>query len=358
MTAYSPDYETSRARFRSAAIALGATLEAWPIAARGPNGRELTIDVATTGPADAARWLVLSSGVHGVEGYFGAAVQAQLLERRLPGRPLPEGAAVLLIHAVNPFGMAWRRRVNEDNVDLNRNFLRAGERYEGSPEGYAALNGMLNPARAPRRVSAFLPRAAFAVARHGMPALKNAVAGGQYDFPKGLFFGGSGPTESHRLLASGLPRLLGHARRVLHLDMHTGLGAYGTYKLFVDHAWGSPGQQALASQFGDAVEPWEPKQGTSYTIRGGLGTWCKATMPTVDYDVLAAEFGTVSALQVAAALSRENRAWWHVPRDSARSDAERRRLAAIFVPDDVGWRERCLAQALHLVDRALDQLAR
>ena len=31
---------------------------------------------------------------------------------------------IVFIHIINPYGMAWNRRVNEYNVDLNRNFLR------------------------------------------------------------------------------------------------------------------------------------------------------------------------------------------------------------------------------------------
>lgn len=41
---------------------------------------------------------------------------------------------MLFIHAVNPYGFAWRRRVNENNVELNRSFLLEGETHEGCPE--------------------------------------------------------------------------------------------------------------------------------------------------------------------------------------------------------------------------------
>ena len=140
---------------------------------------------------------------------------------------------------------------------------------------------------------------------------------------------------------------------MLHLDLHTGLGARATYKLFADHPWGSAGLARLTETFGPQVEPWEPKQGTSYTIRGGLGTWCKATFPQVDYDVLCAEFGTEGPLTVAAAMSRENRAWHYAPREGAAADRERRRFRRVFVPEDVAWRDTCVAHAGQLFERAL-----
>ena len=57
----------------------------------------------------------------------------------------------VLLHALNPYGFAWLRRVNEHNVDLNRNFLLPGEAYRGSPAGYAALDPLLNPKSPPAR---------------------------------------------------------------------------------------------------------------------------------------------------------------------------------------------------------------
>jgi len=359
MREFCPDYPTARARFRSAASALGARQEALDIHATGPRGESLSIDAARLGPERPRKLVVVSSGLHGVEGYYGSAVQLQLLERRIPHHPLPEGVGLLLLHALNPFGMAWKRRVNEDNVDLNRNFLLPGEPYAGAPEGYAALDGMLNPPRPPGLVSAFLPRAVWSIARHGMPALKNAVAGGQYEFPQGVFYGGSGPTQTQRLLAEALPRWAEGAERVLHIDFHTGLGTWGSYKLFVDHAWNSAGHGKLAEAFGaEFVEPWEPEKGVSYAIRGGLGTWCKAQLPDVEYDVLAAEFGTRSALQVVQAMSRENRVWHHGDRDAPGAEAERQAFCDTFVPPDRGWRERCLPQGVHIVDQAVREAAR
>jgi hypothetical protein len=38
-------------------------------------------------------------------------------------RSIAPNVAVVFIHAVNPYGMSFWRRWNENNVDLNRNFL-------------------------------------------------------------------------------------------------------------------------------------------------------------------------------------------------------------------------------------------
>jgi hypothetical protein len=124
-------------------------LEAHPIGAAGPGDEELTVDVGYFPGGDPERVLVVSSGVHGVEGFFGSAVQVALLEQWASVNP-PSTKCVFL-HVLNPFGFAWLRRFDENNVDPNRNFLLPGERFEGAPEAYARLDSFLNPRRPPSR---------------------------------------------------------------------------------------------------------------------------------------------------------------------------------------------------------------
>src|SRR5204862_4906486 len=105
---------------------------------------DLTIDAAVFGAGRPRRVVLVTSGLHGVEGFVGSAVQAALLEDAFTSWQPPAGAAVVLLHALDPFGFDQLRRTNADNIDLNRNFLRPGEAYAGSPPGYAALDPLLN----------------------------------------------------------------------------------------------------------------------------------------------------------------------------------------------------------------------
>jgi hypothetical protein len=161
---FSSDYATARSRFRSTAQAAGATLDALTLDARGPAREELTIDIAWLGPTAAERVLLHTCGLHGVEAFAGSAVQLAALASP-PARP--EGCALVLVHVLNPYGMAWLRRVNETNVDLNRNFLGPGERRTGAPALYAQLDPLLNPTAAPGRREPFQLKLAAAVLRHG-----------------------------------------------------------------------------------------------------------------------------------------------------------------------------------------------
>lgn len=119
---FSGDYSALRARFLAAARTAGASLVEYLHPLHGPDGERLATDVAYLGRNDARKLMVLISGTHGVEGPFGSACQTAWLSQNTPWQ-LPDDTAVLAIHLINPWGTAWSRRVNEDNVDLNRNFI-------------------------------------------------------------------------------------------------------------------------------------------------------------------------------------------------------------------------------------------
>jgi hypothetical protein len=298
--------------------------------------------------------VIVSSGLHGVEGYFGTAVQLALLGDENLLRSLPRGVRLVFLHALNPYGFAWVRRANEENVDLNRNFLIPGEVYAGSPARYAALDSLLNPRHPPRRHDLFRMRAALQIVRHGVPALKQAIAGGQYDFPRGIFFGGHGPAATFRILAEHLPRLVGGASHVLQIDFHTGLGRWATYQLLVDIWLETERFEWSRAHFGTKVVHSDPAASIAYQSRGDLGAWCRAALPGRAVDLLCAEFGTYPPLRVLAALRAENQAhFWAAPGDSVTRWAKAQLLEA-FVPASRRWRTETVAQGLKIVRRGIE----
>lgn len=345
------DYFTARDRFRELAHAAGCDLEAHSISARGPEGEELTIDAAILGPADAPRTVVVSAGLHGVEGPFGSAVQLALLEG--PG-PRIAGLRLVFLHALNPYGFAWGRRTNEDNVDLNRNWLRPGEPYRGSPALYARLDPVFNPASPPRPPGLLKLRIVVAAARFGTAAIRQALPVGQYDRPRGLFFGGRAPAETHEIVRARLARWVGEARQIVHLDFHTGLGRWGTGKLLVDAPAGAAHAAWFRAHYGtELVSAADAPSGPAYPTRGAWGPWCAHVLPGRAYRFATAEFGTYGPLRVLAALVTENRAHFHCQPGAPRLAAARARLADTFVPQSPRWRRRVLEQGVALVRRAM-----
>ena len=356
-TAFSPDYLTARHRFRAAATAAGARLESHPISGEGPSGEELAIDVALLGADSPSHLVIVSSGLHGVEGFLGSAIQSALLEGGLIAGLLPTGSALLLLHALEPHGFAWLRRNDAANVDLNRNFLPPGIPFTGSPPLYRDLEDWLNPKCAPRNPVWSLPRAVALIVRHGTPRLKEAIAVGQYDFPKGLFFGGHEPSPTRRLLAEHLPRWGGPAARIIHLDVHTGLGRSATVKLLLDSSQADRVPD-LTRVFGPGLLELAEAGGTAYRVNGDFLPWCASEVfAGRRYDGLCAEFGTYPPLRVLLALRAENQAHhWTRPGGPETRQAGKN-LREAFAPADPRWRHNTVSLGLDLIRLAVTTCA-
>jgi hypothetical protein len=356
-TAFPPDYASARDRFRAAAKRLSWALDAYPIPGTGPAGEDLTIDAAVSPDADAERVLVVSSGLHGAEGPFGSAVQLALMSAWADGERPPAGLRYVFLHALNPWGYAWGRRVDADNVDPNRNFLLDGEAYHGSPDAYQHFEALLNPKTSPGPIDTFVPRAWLAVLRFGVPALRQALAGGQYDYPKGLFFGGHRPTATHLAMRDCLRGWVGPAADVVHLDFHTGLGRWGTFKLLLDAPVSDSQRDRMDRWFGPGTHEEDDPRKTSYLPRGGFGPWCVAQKFAPEYLYMVAEFGTHGNIPMLAGLRQENRAvHWGRPADKY-AERAKARLRELFCPPSPPWRAKVLSQGVELVRRAAAGLA-
>jgi len=344
-TYFSPDYLTARNRFRDAARAAGAALDALVIEARGPGQEQLTIDLARIGPHDARRVLLHTSGLHGVEAFAGSAVQLAVLEN-LPAPPA--GCALVLAHVLNPYGMAWLRRANENNVDLNRNFLRQDERWEGAPAHYPRLDPLLNPPTPPAP-DGFRLRLALLALRHGLRAPRQAIAEGQYEFPLGLFYGGTMLESGPRLFLDWLRRNPSRSTYLFALDLHTGLGRRGEETLIAESGVNSTPTAELERALARPVV--DPAGGqAAYRIRGGMGGALPQTLPGIAVDFLLQEIGTLPALAVLHALREENRCHHHASTDH-RHPAKRILLEALC-PVAADWRVRAVERGLALLRAA------
>ncbi len=354
ITAFSPDYATAQARFREGVRELQWQLETHGVGVSGPDGQELTIDVGYCQGCDVDKALVVSSGVHGVEGFFGSAVQVALMQR-WAATP-PKGVRCVLMHGLNPYGFAWLRRGDQNNVDLNRNFLLPEERYEGSPDGYAGLDGLLNPQSPPSKWEPFIAKALWAIARNGMQRMRSTVAAGQYDFPKGLFYGGAEPSRTNQLLSEQLVRWLQGSRSVAHLDFHTGLGKSGTCKLLINYPLSELQRTWLTDWFGaDSFESADCSS-IAYDARGEFGRWCVSRKMADNYLFACAEYGTAEPVKMLAGLRAENRAYHWAAASSASTASAKEQLKELFCPASQQWRTQVLQHSLDLVDRAIQGL--
>ncbi|MEM1147286.1 MAG: DUF2817 domain-containing protein [Pseudomonadota bacterium] len=371
MTYFSDSYHHARARFIAGLERVGFEHEAHSIGLKGPAGEDLTIDVGIRRAPGATHTIMVSSGLHGVEGFFGSAVQLALLEDQ-DWLDAAREHTIILIHALNPYGFAWRRRWNEDNVDLNRSFLLPDQTAPDVPPEYRGVMQLLNPQSPPSKPDFFLPMAiralwqqALEAKRNGAPLSKMFAAGfaklkstlptGQYQYPKGLFFGGQTPSALQGILEEHLQLWVGDSPQVTHVDFHTGLGRRGDYALLLRPKPAKEDLALLEERFGAEYLDYNTgidEETISYQASGVLSVWIKAQLKQTRYQALTAEFGTYPNLHVLKCLRAENRAH-HWGQPEAEHAWTREDLLEAFSPEDENWRTQSVRQGITICRQAI-----
>jgi len=316
-----------------------------PLETRGPGGEPLAIDIACLGTPRAGRVLLHTSGIHGVEAFAGAAVQLAALARP---PAVPDGCALVLAHVLNPYGMAWLRRFNESNVDLNRNFLAPGDRWEGASTLYRRIDPLLNPPSPPTADGFYLRLGLFAL-RHGVSGPRQAIAEGQYEFSRGLFYGGSRLEAGPRLLLDWLQANVAGAGYLFAIDLHTGLGGRGAETAILEPGGAATPAAALAQALRRPLVDAGIGQ-AAYRIRGGMADAVARIVGKTRVDFIVQEMGTRSSLAVLHALREENRCHHYAapdPRHPARIA-----LLETFCPASPRWRARAVSRGLALLRAA------
>jgi uncharacterized protein (DUF952 family) len=332
--ALATDYPSARSRFLDAAADVGATVESFTHPRRGLDDEELFVDVARLGPDEPDACVLVVSATHGVEGYAGSALQTHWLAEHAHHRP--DETAVFLVHGFNPFGFSWVRRVNEDNVDLNRNFTDWNEPLPTNV-AYDQIASALVPtdwsAETQQRTLADLLTVA---GDWGLERMQTAVSSGQYAHPTGVFFGGDRPVWSHRWLRSWASDNLSGARDLAVLDLHTGLGAWGACQLIGHDRAGTAGH-ARASDWWGPVVAMGGEQSVSASLTGDWLGIVQELAPRARTTRVALEFGTVDTITVLQSLRAD--AWLHTHGDPRGDEAAaiRAQVRAAFTDDDPRW---------------------
>jgi len=354
---FASDYAQARAKFRGACATLGIATESYRNPNPGPAGEELATDVAWIGPSDARFVVGVISGTHGVEGFCGSGGQIDWL---LNGgsAALPRDTAMLLIHAVNPYGWAWLSRTTEENVDLNRNWVDFTAKLPEN-SGYEDLAAHVVPPEleGPARAPADAAIAAWRATRSEEQWFR-AVSSGQYRHPLGLFFGGAAPTWARRTTEAIIARhRLTTRAAVAIIDMHTGLGPYGYGEPISHMPEGSLARERVLRIWGESVT--EPARGTSVsTLRTGLSAFGWRNLLGERLAFVTFEFGTFTKNQVLDALrgdcwARQRGLNWS-DETQARARAATRRA---FYPDTESWRELVLFRSRQGIRQAIIGIA-
>jgi hypothetical protein len=319
--------------------------------ALGPNGEQLVTDTVWLGSENASRVLVLIGGTHGIEGFVGSAVEIDYLNLIDSGHiDLPADTAVLMIHALTPWGYAWQRRCDQDGVDLNRNIVDFSKPFPLN-SGYEELRPALFLADRQQRkmaVDEFEKR-------HGRIALECAISSGQYTDPAGPFFGGRAPAHGRIVAEDLMQRYSLEQRDLAVIDLHSGLGSFGYGEIICDHDPNSSATKVACDWYGASVTL--PALGTSSSVpKTGLLDYAWHAIMNQKSCYITLEFGTFRTDQLFEILLRDHQLW--AQPDSMETRFEHRKIMRHhFCPDDQAWKELVLFRARQVIAQALRGLA-
>lgn len=324
--------------------------------------QDLTIDYCYI-PAQKTfeKLFVLTSGIHGVEGYVGSAVQQMFLNELLRDIRL-DNLGLLLIHGLNPYGFKYKRRVTENNVDLNRNCSTDKALFESVNSGYSELNGMLNPAKKANIRSAgnifFQLNAIWKIIRHSMGTLRQAVLQGQYRYEKGIYFGGKELEPSIKAVTPLIQDIAQNYTMVFNIDLHTGYGKRGTMHLFTKPMKDGKKKEKIENIFSGIQIDWGDKD-DFYTVTGDFTTYVGQIIPDKYYLNIPFEFGTLDSQVTMGAIKSlhnvilENQGVHFDYNSKEDEKVIKNRFLEGYYPSSSSWRSKAIMDARKVLLQAV-----
>ena len=323
---------------------------------------DLTIDYCYI-PAQKAykRLFILTSAVHGVEGYVGSAVQQMFLKEVLKEVNL-DTMGMLIIHGINPYGFKYKRRVTENNIDLNRNCSTDNSLYESVNAGYSDLINMLNPTRKVRLKNAenilFNLKAIYKIIRHSMPALRQAMLQGQYQYKNGVYYGGKEIEPSIKGISPIIKNIAQDYDLVFNIDLHTGYGKRGTLHLFPNPIEDNIKKEKIENIFSGIHIDWGG-EGDFYTVTGDFCTYIGQIIQGKYYLTMTFEFGTLDTQVTNGAITAihniilENQGIHYGYKSREDEKAVKKRFLEGYYPSRKPWRSKAIIDAKNTLLKAV-----
>ncbi|MBL8062409.1 MAG: DUF2817 domain-containing protein [Anaerolineales bacterium] len=354
-------YEASRARFLRDVELLrphwpSSRLEAHPL----KNIPDLSIDWLWAEPHKKENLVLISIAEHGIEGYVGSAMLKLFMDEFAP-RLNSENTGLLLVHAINPWGMKHHKRVNPNHVDLNRNFVFDGNFSSAINPDYDTLKNFLSPRRPIRNLGTeklpFYANALRYIISPGRVKVKAASLLGQHRHPQGIYYGGTEWQEETIVLMELYRTALAGYQNFIQVDVHTGYGPRHQMTIIIPPLDSTSSSVAMRKFNYPLVQKIDADE--FYAISGDMGEYVyrlrDAEFPNKNVFACGFEFGTfgnsLPALLRSLHISiLENQLRHHGAVDPKAESKIRAEYEELFLPTEHNWREKALSDCRRAFD--------
>jgi hypothetical protein len=351
-------YEESRERFRQN---LNRVQEFWPNAALNRHVYDQTEELSTDWiQADARgkndKVFILTTGEHGIEGYVGSALLQRFIDVYL-ARLDPKTTGLVLVHAINPWGMKHHRRTNANNVDLNRNFVWDPDLIdtEFNPD-HRKIDGFVNP-KIPvnhywGNLGSYFVQLPWYLIKMGFQGFKKTSLLGHYRNPKGVHYGGDSYQDETHTMMQLYRESFQPYDQILHLDMHTGYGP--RYQMSLVNSVFEKGNSQYFSERFNYPKVVAANTDEFYELRGDMidyvYTLWQNEFPEKRLYSNSFEFGCYgssigSMIRTMLAMTLENQVYWFGagnPKVRARIERD---FLEVFYPQAEDWYLKAVADA-------------
>ena len=299
--------------------------------------------------------VVITTGVHGIEGYIGSVMLDVFWEEIYSAEINKANTGVLVVANVNPYGMKYHRRYNENNVDLNRNFIIDWDEFDTSVnKDYPKVDTFLGPKDTMGNIVghelSFYGSMIKELIEDGADTISNALLGGQYEYAEGVYYGGNGDEASTTYLKDVFKQTLeSEYENIVHIDVHSGYGP--RYNMVIFNSVFETMTEA------ESVELF----GYDYVIANDSEDFYATTGDTTDFyyrlkDKLGTdntlfstcfEFGTIGDSFLDSIISmkytiEENQNHWNPSSNETTNEIIKERYQELFYPTEKDWREKTI----------------
>ena len=343
LSVFSQRYAGARDKFISnvETSSIVEKLDHFPHPLKGPKNEKLFCDIAWTGNPKAENVLILVSGLHGIEGGVGSAIQSDFVTRH---RRLPADVCVILVHALNPWGFAWASRSDDQGIDVNRNFVDFSKALPASQAAdiwHQLEQGKTDILKVSQDREQF-----------------DLLSEGQYEEASAPYFGGKEPSWSRQIIEQLATQIKPATRnKVMVIDLHSGLGPYGFGELICDHPHEAKARDYAVEVFGPTVT--EPAMGTSSSgTKLGLHDYFWHSQGE-HVCFLTLEFGTFGNENLLKVLSDDQKLQQSGKLDWSDDETMdvKHAMQDFFCPDEKQWQELVLFRGRQVIEMALDGLS-
>ena len=310
--------------------------------------------------------IVLTTGVHGMEGYIGS-VMLDVFFREIWPEQDHSDTGVLVVANVNPYGMKYLRRYNENNVDLNRNFILDWDSFDlATNKDYPKVSGFLGPTGAIGNAlwheAGFYLRLGKEAITTGADTISDALLGGQYAYPQGVYYGGTGDEASTVYLKDVFGQCLDSAyENIVHIDIHSGYGPRYNMVIF-NSVYETMNEKESQAAFGyDYVIAYDSE--SFYATTGDTTDFFYrlAEQKGTGTDLFSTcfEFGTVGDEFFDTILSLkytvdENRNHWYPTANKTAAQVVHENYMELYYPTETAWREKTVQDFAQATRGVLD----